>query len=85
MSQIATFSQSQVYLDVTQAKQVINLLTLSNFYDIQWYTDVFRNKKESDELFYTVRSLVMVRNQLPAVKLTELFRIATDQERLLSE
>ena len=41
-------------------KQIINLLPFNNFYH---YRQV---QKESDELLYTVRSLVMVRNQLPA-------------------
>ena len=58
---IAIFSQSQVYLSVIQTKQIINLLLLNN------YPMIYRRvQTESDELLYTVRSLVTVRNQLPA-------------------
>ena len=42
---------------------MIKLLVLNNFYPLISYRRV---QKESDELLYTVRSLVMVRNQLPA-------------------
>ena len=42
---------------------MINLLLLNNFYPVISHRRV---QKESDELLYTVRSLVMVRNQLPA-------------------
>ena len=41
---------------------MISLLFLSNFYLVIYR----RVQKESDELLYTVWSLVMVRNQLPA-------------------
>ena len=60
-SKIAIFSQFQVYLSITQAKQIINLLLLNNFYPVIYR----RVQKESDELLYTVWSLVTVRNQLP--------------------
>ena len=46
-----------------QAKRIINLLFLNNLYPVMSYRRV---EKESDGLFYTVWSLVMVRNQLPA-------------------
>ena len=42
---------------------MINLLLLNNFYPVISYRRV---QKESDGLLYTVWSLVMVRNQLPA-------------------
>ena len=48
-----------------KAKQTINLLRLNNFYPVISYT-TSSIEKESDELLYTVRSLVTVRNQLPA-------------------
>ena len=47
---IAIFSQLQVYLSTTQAKQIINLLLLNNLYLMISYRRV---QKESDEL-YTV-------------------------------
>ena len=40
-----------------------SLSLLDHFYPVTSYRRV---EKESDELLYTVRSLVMVRNQLPA-------------------
>ena len=46
---------------MTQAKQIINLLLLNNFHPVMSYRRV---QKESDELLYTIWSLVMVRNQL---------------------
>ena len=42
----------------------MNLLLINDFYPVIMPTR--SNGKESDELLYTVRSLVMVRNQLPA-------------------
>ena len=60
---IAIFSQFKEYLSITRTKQIINLLLLNNFYPVISYRRV---PKESDELLYTVWSLVMVRNQLPA-------------------
>ena len=42
---------------------MMNLLLFNNFYPVITYRRV---QKESDELLYTVRSLVMVRSQLPA-------------------
>ena len=42
---------------------MINLLHLDNFYLVMSYR---RDQEGSDELSYTVRSLVMVRNRLPA-------------------
>ena len=48
-----------------RAKQIINLPLLYKVISIRWYrTD--KIKKKSDELLYTVRSLVMVRGQLPS-------------------
>ena len=58
--QIATFSQFQVYLNVTQAKQMTSLLLLNNFYPAI-SSPTSSKEKESDELLPTVRSLVMVR------------------------
>ena len=60
---IATFSQFQVYLSITQTKQIINLLLVNHFYPVISYRRVQRG---SEELLNTIRSLVMVRNQLPA-------------------
>ena len=58
------FSVSSIFMYITQAKQIINLLLLSNFHLVISYRRV---QKESNELLYeTVWSLVMVRNQLPA-------------------
>ena len=54
------FLSFNVYLSITQAKQTINLLLLNNFCPV-----IYQVEKESDELMYTVWSLVMVRNQLP--------------------
>ena len=51
----------QVYWNITQAKQVINLLLLGSFYPV-----IYRWIQKGDELLYTVWSLVMVRNQLSA-------------------
>ena len=45
----------------------MNLLLLNNFYPAISYRRV---QKESDELLYTVWSLVMVRNQLPAQEMS---------------
>ena len=59
--QITIVPQFQVYSSMTQAKQIINLLLLNHFYSVIYR----RVQKESDELLYTVWSLVMVRNQLP--------------------
>ena len=42
---------------------MINLLLFNNFYSMISYQRV---QKESDELLYTVWSLVMVHKQLPA-------------------
>ena len=44
---------------------MISLLLLDNFHPVISCRRV-QKKKESDELLYTVRSLVMVRDQLPA-------------------
>ena len=82
---IAIFSQFKVYLSITQAKQIINLLLLNNFYPVISYRRVPK-EKESDELLYTVWSLVMVRNQLPAqvvsIKLSANF--VADLKKILS-
>ena len=47
---------------------MINLLLLSNFYPVISYRRV---RKESDAVLYTVWSLVMVRNHLPARLINE--------------
>ena len=52
---------------ITQAKQIINLSLLNHFYPVVSYRRVKKKKKkekekESDELLYTARSLVTVRN-----------------------
>ena len=44
---------------------MINLLVINNFYPVILYRPSLK-EKESDELLDTVRSLVMVRNQLSA-------------------
>ena len=41
---------------------MLNLLLLDNFYQVASYRRV--QGRKSDELLYTVQSLVMVRNQL---------------------
>ena len=51
---IATFSQFLVYLNITQAKQIINLLLLNHFYPVMSYRRV---QKESDEFIVYGRSL----------------------------
>ena len=53
--EFATFSQFHVCFNVNQAKRTISLLPLNHFYPVRSIG------KESDELLYTVRSLVMVR------------------------
>ena len=57
---IAIFSQFSVYSNITQEKQVINLLLLSNFCPVisfwQIQKDILMNY-----CAYTIRSLVMVR------------------------
>ena len=45
LSRIATFSQCQVYLNVTQAKRVISLLLLNNLYPVMSYRRVFKRKR----------------------------------------
>ena len=62
---IAIFSQFQVHLSITQAKQITNLLLLHNFYPVISYRRV-QKKKKATNCCYTVRSLVMVRSQLSA-------------------
>ena len=55
---------SRISIFKYKTKQIINLLLLNNFYSVISYRRV---EKDSDELLYTVWSLVMVRaNQLPA-------------------
>ncbi|KAF3430640.1 hypothetical protein E2986_13125 [Frieseomelitta varia] len=56
-----------------QTKRIINLLLRNNYPA----TSYRRVRKESDELFYTVWSLVMVRNQLPP-------QVSTDGNGLLN-
>ena len=48
-----------------KAKQIINLLLLNNFYLVISYRRV---EKESDELLYTVWSLVMVREPIASAR-----------------
>ena len=57
LSRIATFF-SVLSMFVTQVKQTTCLLLLNHFYPVTSYRRV---RKESDELLYTVRSLVTVR------------------------
>ena len=45
---IATFSQLQVYLNATQAKQMINLVLLNNSYPVD-IIPTSSKEKESDE------------------------------------
>ena len=47
------------------AKQIINLLLLNNFYSVISYRRV---EKESNELLYTVWSLVMVREPIASAR-----------------
>ena len=65
-SQIATFSQFQVYSSVTQAKQISSLL-LNHFYPVTSYRRVRKGKK-TDELLYTIRSLVKVRESVASAR-----------------
>ena len=58
LSQNYIFSVSST----TQAKQIINLLLLNHFYPVMSWIDEFEKKATN----YSIRSLVMVRNQLPA-------------------
>ena len=51
-------------LSIFKNEQTISLLLLNNFYPVTSYRWVQKGK-ESDESLYTIRSLVMVRNQLP--------------------
>ena len=68
---IAIFSQFQVYLGITQAKQIINLLLLNNFYPmISYDTDEFK-KKVTNYCVRFGRSLWSA-NQLPAQGIDEL-------------
>ena len=68
---IAIFSQflSIVSSILTQAKQIIYLLLLDNFYPAISYRRV---QKENDKLLYTVWSLLTVRNQLPTQVVKEI-------------
>ena len=45
LSQIATFSQFQVYLNVTQAKQMISSLLLNHFYPVISHRHEFKRKR----------------------------------------
>ena len=45
LSQIATFPQFYVYLNVIQAKQMISLLLLNNFFSVISYQQVQKKKK----------------------------------------
>ena len=54
LSQIAMFSQLQVYLNVTEAKQTISLLLLNNFYPVMSYRRVRKEKKATN---YYIRRL----------------------------
>ena len=72
-SQIATFPQFQVHLNVTQAKLTITLSLLNNFYPAMSHPRV-QKKKKATNLLCTTRSFVMVRaNQLPAEEVKEIY------------
>ena len=45
---IAIFPQFEVYLSITQAKQIINLLILNNFYPVISYRRVQKKKKATN-------------------------------------
>ena len=53
---------------------MINLLLLNNFYPTIDIIPTSSKEKESDELLYTVQSLVMVRNQLPAQVVKDMYK-----------
>ena len=63
--EIAIFSQFSVYLSTNRAKQIINLLLLNHFYAAILYRRV-QKKQKATNCCIRVRSLVMVRNRLPA-------------------
>ena len=58
---IAISSQFYVCLSITQAKKILNLLLLDNFYPV-----IYRHEFKKKATNCCIRSLVMVRNQLPA-------------------
>ena len=62
---------------------MISLLLLDNFYPVVSYRPSSK-EKEIDESLYTVRSLVMVRNQLPA-QVVEAFNRAVFKNVIFSE
>ena len=67
LPQIATFFQFQVYLNVTHAQTMTSLLLVNNFYPVMSYRQV-QEEEESDELLYTARSLVMVREPVTSAR-----------------
>ena len=62
---IAIFSKFQVYLSTTQAKQIINLLLLNNFYPVISYQRLQKEKKATKYCTRFGHSLWSA-NQLPA-------------------
>ena len=61
----ATFSQFQVYWNVTQAKQMTSLLLLNNFYRVTSYRRVEKKRKATNHCIRFGHSLWSA-NQLPA-------------------
>ena len=66
--QVATFSQFQAHLNVIEAEQMISLLLLNNLIIPSDIISTSSREKESDELLYTVRSLVMVRELVASAR-----------------
>ena len=64
LSKLQYFLSLKYILSIVEAKQIINVLLVNNFYPAD--TPTRSKEKENDELLCTVWSLVMVRNQLPA-------------------
>ena len=62
---------------------MISLLLLDNFYPVN-IVPTSSKEKESGESLYTVRTLVMVRNQLPA-QVVEAFNRAVFKNVIFSE
>ena len=62
---IAVFSQFQVYLKITQAKRVTDLLRLNNFYPVMSYRRV-RMKKKATNCCVRFGHSLWSANQLPA-------------------
>ena len=64
---VAVFSQFWVYLDITRAKQMINLLLLSNFCPVIPFWQI-QNDILTNYCTYTVWSLVMVREPIASAR-----------------